>query len=471
MTWTTTTELLPWQVPAVEKLRPSRIGALFMAMGTGKTRCAIELAKHRQRRIDHVVWVCPVALKTTIAEEWRKHTGLAADQIRVFDDRTTERTVRDNAVVWIVGLESLSSSDRVALALNALITERTFVAVDESTGIKGHRARRTERLTHMAERARYRLIMTGTPMTQGVEDLFAQMRFLSPTILGYRSWYSFAANHLEYSKQFRGKIVRAHNTGLLAAKIAPYAYQVGKDCLDLPPKLHKPWRFDLTNEQRRAYSEAKQTLFFDLPYEEVSSYQIYLLFNALQQIVCGYWKHPVRGLECYSHARLDLLSFVVERIPADEKIIVWAKYLHCIDEIADALHDQGGVARWDGRMSERERDAEIARFRDDARFFVATPATGGYGLTLNEAHHVVFYTNSFKYAERIQAEDRCHRYGQQQPVTYHDLIAHGSIDERIQTALARKENVLEAFRAKVEAIKSDTRTDIRKKLRQLVEEL
>jgi SNF2 family DNA or RNA helicase len=412
-----------------------------------------------------------VALKTTVTEEWRIHAQLDPQQIRVFDDRTTEQTVEHPAVVWIVGLESVSSSDRVTLALNKLITERTFVAVDESTGIKGHRARRTERLTLMAERARYRLIMTGTPLTQGVEDLFAQMRFLSPAILGYRSWYSFAANHLEYSKQFRGKIVRAHNTGLLAAKIAPYAYQIGKECLDLPPKLHKPWRFDLTLEQRRAYHEAKHTLFLDLAYEDVSSYQIYLLFNALQQIVCGFWRHPVRGLEQYQHDRLDMLLLAVGRIPADEKIIVWAKYLHCIDEIVETLEPLGGVARWDGRMTERERDVQLARFRGEARVFVATPATGGYGLTLNEAHHVVFYTNSFKYAERIQAEDRCHRYGQRQAVTYHDLVARGSIDERIEAALRRKENVLESFRDKVEAIKHDTRADIRRKFRQLVEAL
>lgn len=73
MMWTTTTTLLEHQQPAVAKVQPIRVGGLFMEMGTGKTRTAIELACQRQHRIDHVVWLCPVSVKETILQEWRKH--------------------------------------------------------------------------------------------------------------------------------------------------------------------------------------------------------------------------------------------------------------------------------------------------------------------------------------------------------------------------------------------------------------
>jgi len=177
------TELMPHQATAVVKVLHSRIGALFMEMGTGKSRTAIELVARRLPRIDRVIWFCPVSLKETVRQEILKHTDCAPADIHVFSDRTNERNVPP-ALWHIVGIESMSLSDRVTLAVNKLITSRTFVILDESSYIKGHRAKRTMRITELSKRARYRLILTGTPLSQGVVDLFAQMRFLSPKILG-----------------------------------------------------------------------------------------------------------------------------------------------------------------------------------------------------------------------------------------------------------------------------------------------
>lgn len=154
-----------------------------MEMGTGKSRTAIELVARRLPRIDRVIWFCPVSLKETVRQEILKHTDCAPADIHVFSDRTNERNVPP-ALWHIVGIESMSLSDRVTLAVNKLITSRTFVILDESSYIKGHRAKRTMRITELSKRARYRLILTGTPLSQGVVDLFAQMRFLSPKILG-----------------------------------------------------------------------------------------------------------------------------------------------------------------------------------------------------------------------------------------------------------------------------------------------
>jgi SNF2 family DNA or RNA helicase len=189
------TSLFEHQIPAVDKMMPSRVGALFMDMGTGKTRSAIELVYRRRARIDRVVWFCPVSLKETICYEIVKHTDAGPADICVFDDRTNQRNLPRAAFWYIVGLESISGSNRVTLAARDLITEQTMVVVDESSYIKGHRSRRTERITAMSERARYRLLLTGTPLSQGVVDLYAQMRFLSPAILGFKSFYSFAHNN------------------------------------------------------------------------------------------------------------------------------------------------------------------------------------------------------------------------------------------------------------------------------------
>lgn len=463
----TTTMLLEHQAAAVNKLLPFRVGALFMEMGTGKTRVAIEFAVRRQARISRVIWFCPVSLKETVAYEIRKHTDCAPGAIHVFDDKTGTAAL-PSAFWYVVGIESMSSSDRVVLAAAALIDERSFVIVDESSYIKGHRAQRTLRITALAARARYRMILTGTPLSQGIVDLYAQMRFLSPRILGYRSFYSFARNHLEYSEKYPGMIVAAHNTGWLAAKIQPYVYQVTKDeCLTLPRKLYDERCHILTDEQQAAYMQAKENFLTDLgEYDSdyAEQYALFKLFTALQQVVSGFWSlRQADGTlkpKALASTRLDKLLDVVASIPAGEKVVIWSKYLFNLRQITQALEEEYGagcVAQFHGSLSEGERNKELARFRQCARFFVATQATGGHGLTLNEARYHVFFNNGFKYSERLQAEDRSHRIGQTQPVTYIDIVSDSGIDQRIMQALAKKGHVVEMFRREVESIKRSHR--------------
>ena len=180
MTFSTTTDLMPHQETAAAKLLRSRVGALFMDMGTGKTRTALELARVRQAKFDRLIWFCPVSLKETIHFEILKHTDITEEQIHAFNAKTSDVNIPMDRLVYIIGIESMASSTRVVLAANKLTTDRSYVVVDESSYIKGHRSIRTQRITGISARARYRTILTGTPFTQGVVDLYAQMSFLSP---------------------------------------------------------------------------------------------------------------------------------------------------------------------------------------------------------------------------------------------------------------------------------------------------
>lgn len=464
MNFLTLTNPMTHQRAAVAKMLPTRIGGLFMEQGTGKTRVVIELAKLRAHKISKVVIFCPVSLKRVWQDEILKHTDCKPDSIHVFDDRTSERRLQ-TAWWYVVGIESMSSSNRTVFAINALMDAQTFAVVDESTYIKGHRSMRCERLTAYSEIARYRMILTGTPLTNGVKDLFAQMRFLSPKILGYQSFYSFANNHLEYSKRHKGMIARALNTEVLAEKIGPYVYQVTKDeCLDLPGKIYKHRYFYLTDEQRAAYDRAKFELLDLVPDEYCDlMFAIFRLFTALQQITSGFWSRresPDDDLECamFPHRRLETLAEILHEIPAHEKVVIWAKYHFDIQGIARMLAkgfpDQS-AAFFHGKLSEHKRNTQLDRFRNDARFLVATPSCGGHGLTLNEAAHHVFYNNGFKYSERLQAEDRSHRIGQTKPVIYWDIVCADTIDERILRALAKKEDAADSFRREVERVKKE----------------
>lgn len=444
------TDLMPHQSQAVEKMLPTRVGALFMEMGTGKTRTAIEVIHRRQARISKVVWFCPVSIKQTIRYEILKHTDSPDSHIHVFDDKTNTDNM-PNAFWYVVGIESMSLSSRVIFSISALVDTRTAIIVDESSYIKGHNSARTCWITGLSEKARYRMILTGTPLSQGVVDLFAQFRFLSHKILGYQSFYSFARNHLEYSEKFPGMIVRSHNTAWLAAKIRPYVFQVTKEeCLDLPEKLYETHYFSMTEEQREWYEIVKEEAFDTV--DEWESYAIFQLFSKLQQIVCGFLNSKRMTFE---HDRVSSLEEVIDRIHENQKVIIWCKYEHDINQITGSLGVEN-VAQFYGKVNLKNREKAISEFRNGKRFFLATESCGGHGLTLNEANYVIFYNNGFKYSERMQAEDRNHRIGQGEPVTYIDIVCCNSIDERIMKALYNKGSVVDSFKAEVDAVKSKT---------------
>jgi len=164
--------------------------------------------------------------------------------------------------------------------------------------------------------------MTGTPISQGIVDLYSQMRFLSPKILGYISFYSFAHNHLEYSEKYPGLIVRSHNEEYIAEKIKPYTYQVTKkECLDLPKKIYKTYYFKMEQNQWELYEIAKNEILLDIDYDKFESYTIFRLFTALQQITSGFWNRFNEIIQVY-HKRLEMLIDIISSIPDDEKIII-----------------------------------------------------------------------------------------------------------------------------------------------------
>lgn len=463
------TSLFDFQRPAVDKLIKSRVGGLFMEMGLGKTRIVIEMVYLRQHRISNVVWFTPVSLKETVRHEILKHTDASDDDICMFNACTT--TPVPKAQWYIVGIESLSSSTRVTLAANSIINKSSFVVVDESSYIKGHNSRRTQRITAMSSRAKYRMVLTGTPMTQGVVDLYAQMRFLSAKILGYRSFYSFARNHLEYSEEYPGMIVRSHKTDYLAAKIAPYVYQITKDeaGVDLPEKLYDSRWLSLTQWQESVYEQAKYSIFERIiEEEEDDDLYIFQLFSALQQIVSGFWNERLVGGRYHFHEvphnRVVTLMSVVDSLPANEKIIIWCKFRYSVNQINEALSDEygdGAVSLYYGDLNETERHQSLQHFRHDGRFLVATQSSGGHGLTLNESAYAIYYENEFKYSHRVQSEDRNHRIGQERRPTYIDLWADCGIEERIRRALAEKGNAAESFRQEVKRMKDKGRKALR----------
>ena len=263
-------ELLPHQKLAVKKLIKLKVGALFMEQGTGKTITTLEIARIRfeSEKINHVVWLCPCSAKGNIKREIARHCP------NEMLDKFT-----------ICGIETLSSSIQTNLYLLDLVQEsKCFLVVDESLLIKNPKAYRTERITALSQECVYRIILNGTPVSRNEADLFAQFYLLDWRILGYKSYWSFAANHLEYNEY--GQLRRVLKTDVLAEKIEPYTFQITKkECLELPGKHYYTEYFCLTDGQQEEYYNVSERLLYEV--DEFKPETIYRLFAGLQAVISG----------------------------------------------------------------------------------------------------------------------------------------------------------------------------------------
>lgn len=446
-----TTELYPHQRAAVEKLLKVKVGALYMEMGTGKTRTALELIQRRldAGKVSRVLWLCPYSLQRDLPELIGEHAEGFEGEIRV------------------AGIESLSGSMRLWQELMAYVQEGpTYLIVDESLLVKNPFAYRTQRVIDISGKCPYKLILNGTPISRNESDLFAQWYILDWRILGYQSYYSFSANHLEMDKERPGKVVRVLNTDYLARKIAPYTFECGKkDVLRLPDKKYTAETFYLTPEQEAHYSDVAEVLLAQV--EEFRPDTIYRLFGCLQAVSSGFrvtfsadGRHSRIGrmLAPEENPRIKALLDVLRRFPGEQAVI----YCHYTQEIMDILEALGGKATpFYGDMPVKARQKSKTAFKDGrAQYLVANKSCAQFGLNLQFAHREVFYNNDWDWGTRAQAEDRLHRIGQTEPVSIYDIYCPDTLDATILRCLGRKERLSDLFKMEVER-HNDTKNFLR----------
>ena len=164
----------------------------------------------------------------------------------------------------------------------------------------------------------------------------------------------------------------------------------------------------------------------------------------LQQITCGHFTDDNGGTQPIENNRITELMDILEDV--EGKAIIWAHYQYDINVIIKAIvkkYGPGSVVDYYGLTPKEDRQDNIKKFQDDpkCRFFIGTPATGGYGITLTAANTVIYYSNGYDLEKRLQSEDRAHRLGQKKPVLYIDINAEDTVDEKIVKALRKKINI------------------------------
>jgi SNF2 family DNA or RNA helicase len=352
--------------------------------------------------------------------------------------------------ILIMNVEALSTEKGVKFANKFINSHKALMAIDESTTIKTPTAKRTKNIIGIGQNAKYKRIMTGSPITKNPLDLYTQCEFLDPWLLDFASYYSFRNRYAEMkTMHVRGRSIQVvkefRHLGELSDTVKEFSYRVLKeDCLDLPPKVFIKRHVALTTEQKKVYEQMKKHAIAMLNKKVTTTVTVLTQLMRLHQITCGYVTADDGTVQAVESNRLNELMSILE--DTDGKVIIWANYQTSVSDIMKALTKKYGAnsfVHYYGLTPQEDRQDNIRKFQNDpeCRFIIGTPQTGGYGITLTQANTVIYYSNSYDLEKRLQSEDRAHRIGQKKTVTYIDLISEDTVDEKIVKALRDKINI------------------------------
>ena len=437
--------------------RDKKAFALLMEQGTGKTKVIIDNAAYLYAKgeITSLVVIAPNGVHRNWLKEIDIHmpewcirksfyysSGMNKKRIEEYDAVLGSS---ECLKIFTFNVEAFTSPKAIYYMQKILVSNKTMLVVDESSRIKRPGAKRTKIITKFGKQADYKRIMTGTPVTKGPEDVYSQFKFLDPQVLGYDSFYSFRARYCVMGGFENKQIISYQNVDELTRNIEGHSFRVlKKDCLDLPDKIYQRHYVEMTAKQKKLYQTMKKSFVAELEGNMIEAPEAITRLLRLQQILCG-WFPSEEGLSQIDdkNPRIEALKEILSDI--DSKVIIWARFKADLRAIERALGDL--AVSYHGDVTTDARELAVDRFQNDPsiRYFIGQPQSGGIGLTLTAADYAIYYSNSFDLEQRMQSEDRCHRIGTKNNVTYIDIETRKSVDSKIIKALREKKNLADVI--------------------------
>lgn len=417
--------------------------ALLMEMGCGKSLVGVAVAGKlaTDGRTRKVLIIAPLSILGVWESEFQKFADFpyeftilkGTSEKRI---QTLKALPKDPLQIVAVNYESAWRIEQALLSFDA-----DLVIADEGHKIKDCRTRQSKCLHHLGDKARYKMLLTGTVITNHESDVFSQYRFMDRTVFG-DSFYRFRnryfdmtgyGNHVPKFRQIMG-------TDFLT-KLHSAAFRTTKDeCLDLPEVTEETRFVELEPSAYKIYKDIEKESFAELENSEVSVVNVLTRLLRLSQITGGHVTDDERTTRPISTAKLDALSDIIDSMVADgKKLVIMARFIPELDDIEDLLSRKAldyAVIR--GGVSDREE--QIGRFQKDqnCKVFVGQLAAAGLGLTLTSASTMVFYSLDYSMANFEQAKARIHRVSQKNKCHYIYLIAKGTVDSKVIKALQSK---------------------------------
>ncbi len=427
---------------------------LLFEMGVGKSLTAIAImgALYQAGEVRRVLVVAP----SSVCSVWEREMARFAD----FPHKTAmllgEKKKR---------LEALAALDDGGeeLKLAAINYESTFrdgirealetynadlIIADESQRIKTHSAAQSKAMHRLGDRAKYKLILTGTPVQNSAVDLYSQYRFLDPTIYG-TNFYAFRNRYVVMGGYGNYQIIGYKNMDDLIRRAHSIAYRVTKsEALDLPAETSEDRYVVMPPSVRKTYDQLRRDSYAEIEARgTITAATVLTKLLRLQQFTGGFLQLDEGARPTPVHtAKLDALADIIDDYVIDEgkKLVVFARFRPEIAAIEKLLQGRGvRYGTIHGDVPGDARGSIVDDFQDnpETMVFLAQIQTAGVGISLFAASTAVFYSLGYNYADYSQAMARIHRNGQRHPVTYIHLLAEDSVDIKTMQALACKEDL------------------------------
>ena len=422
----------------------SRGAALLMEMGTGKSLTAIAItgALSQAGQIRRVLVVAPLSILGVWEEEFQKFAAfpyaLAALSGSSAKKLDTLRHMNGTALQVVV--VNYESAWRLEKALTAWHPD--LIIADEGHKIKTHNIAASKAMHRMGAKASYRLLLTGTVITNKAIDVFSQYKFLNPAIYG-NSFYAFRNRYFDmvgYGNHT--PVLKKSMEGELTEKLHSISYRATKaECLDLPETTDVIRQVELEPAALRIYRGLVKESYAELASGEVTATNILTRLLRLSQLTGGFLGNDeTAAVEQVSAAKLSALEDILDGAMAEgKKLVIIARFIPEIRAICKLLEKRGlGYSCITGEV--KNRDEQVARFQKEPEVmaFVGQIATAGLGITLTAASTMVFYSLDYSMSNFEQTKARIHRVGQRMPCTYLYLVARGTVDEKVLAALESK---------------------------------
>jgi len=420
-----------------------------MEMGTGKSLTAIAIAGRRylDGEMKKLLVVCPTSIMFVWQDEFEKFADFPYSML-VLDGPVKRR---------IEKLQNFCGQGLQVAAINYEATWRMedelrkwapdMIIADESQRIKTPSAQQSKCMHRLGKIAKYKMILTGTPVTQGPLDFFSQYKFLDPGIFG-NSYYAFRARYAVMGGYEGKQVVSYQNLPELIEKAHSIAFRVTKaEALDLPDQIDTIRYCELEPKAQRMYEQMRKECVAELEGEKVvTAANVLAKLLRLQQITGGFLGDGKGRIEKVSGAKLSVLKEILEDVVADggKKLVIFARFrpeIAAIEKLLQGLKIRYECIHGDIDMGARGEKVKAFQTDPDTKVFVAQLQTAGLGITLTAADTAVFYSLDFSFANYDQARARLHRIGQKNNVTNIHLIMKGTVDTKVMGALKKKKNV------------------------------
>ncbi len=425
--------------------------ALLVEMGCGKSLISVAVAGElfNERRIRNLLIVCPLSICGVWEEEFSKFADFDYN-LKILKgslEKKAEALCSLQGRALQIAVINYESAWRIERQIKNWHPD--MIICDESHKIKSHNIAASKSLHKLGEKTRYKLILTGTAITNKAIDIFSQYKFLEPTIFG-KSFYTFRNRYfdmVEYGNHT--PVLKESMKDELRNKIHSIAFVAKKsECLDLPETTEIIRKVELEPYAMNTYKHLVRDSFAELKNSEITVTNVLTKILRLSQLTGGFLGDDEgKKVHQISKAKLNALEDIIDDVTSSgKKLVIMARFIPEIDAIKKLLVKKNlsfSVITGDVK----NRADEISKFQNDVDVlvFLGQIATAGLGITLTASSTMVFYSLDYSMSNFEQAKARIHRTGQKENCTYIYLIASNTVDEKILEALRNKVNLAKSL--------------------------